>query len=100
LANLLDRGVIPAERPGQGFMRTFRRDEIMKIALVDRLTKLGMKPTPAAHIAEQFHGAHGVLIVDPDDGISLVTAAVNVPAAITIVDLSRLRREIDSRLAA
>ncbi|HEY7301270.1 MAG TPA: MerR family transcriptional regulator [Xanthobacteraceae bacterium] len=101
LANLLDRQIIPAPKLGQGIPRQFRPDEIVRIALVDRLTRLGLKPTSAAAIADQFHGAHGLLVVDPDGGASLYEhEQIDVPVAITIVDLDGLRREIERRIAA
>src|SRR5262249_6104629 len=100
ITSVADRGLLPADRGnGTGHHRTFSRDDAFRFALWSRLVDLGIGHTRASVIAGEHSGAHGVLVVTSTAARVQPRQAFNLPGAAVLVDLDRLRAEIDERLA-
>jgi hypothetical protein len=73
----------------------------VRIAVLDNLISLGVSPARASVIAGDFYHATGLLIVHPGGAaevLPLTETGAPIPGSAIIVNLDRLRRDVDSRL--
>jgi DNA-binding transcriptional MerR regulator len=95
-----ERGLIPAERGrGTGHHRAYTRDDVVRFALLEHLTALGISRSRAAGLAAGRAGADGILVVTSSGADVHPRSGFNVPLAATIIDLDELRADVDERLA-
>jgi MerR HTH family regulatory protein len=100
LSTWLDRALIPSRRPGSGAPRAFSRADILRIALLHRLTLLGVAPLRASTIAGEHSGKSGFLIIEPGAAHVAPRQELTLSPYATVIDLDAVKAEVDSRIAA
>src|SRR5262245_54719882 len=97
LTSAVERGFLSAQRGlGSGNHRTFTKADVLQFALFEALCGFGISKARAATIAAEHYADNGLLILDGQhQALNAARERCNIPPTALLVDLDRLRAEID-----